>query len=68
MNLLTGNLPFQVQSPLCIAQRCRVPSGPHQSENQDGARNGSQAFADSLPLVGQAQERDDPTVQEGWLE
>jgi len=68
MDVLRGNLSFQVRSPLCIAHRCPVPSEPHQPENPGGARNGWPAFADSLPLAGQAQEHDEPMVPEGWLE
>ena len=65
MDVLRENLSFQVQSPLCIAHRCPVPSEPHQPENPDGARNGWPVFADSLPPAGQARERDEPMVQEG---
>jgi len=65
MDVLRGNLSFQVRSPLCIAHQCQVPSEPHQLENPDDARNGWPVFADSLPLAGQARERDEPMVQEG---
>jgi hypothetical protein len=48
-----GNRTFQAQSPLCIAQRCRVPSGPYQPSSLGGAHNGWQVVEDFLLLVGQ---------------
>ena len=52
-DVLKGNRPSQAQSPLCIAQRCLVPSEPYQPSNLGDAHNDCQVVGDFLLLVGQ---------------
>jgi hypothetical protein len=52
-DVFKGDQTSQAQSPLCIVQRCLVPSEPYQPSNMDGPHSGWQVVEDFLLLVGQ---------------
>jgi len=52
-DVLKGNRSSQAQSPLCIAQRCLVPSELYQPSDRGGSRNDWQVVGDFPTLVGQ---------------
>ena len=52
-DVFKGDQTSQAQSPLCIAQRCLVPSEPYQPSNLDSPHSGWQVVEDFLLLFGQ---------------